>query len=509
MEEDSSKFVRGFSITAAGSLFAALMAYVSALVAVTLLGPNQYGLFSLAIMVPNVLISFLLVGLDVTATKFIAHNLGKEKKEHALLCAQTIFIVRLVMALLSMIVLFLLSGFLAALLGEDITLGLNFLSVYVCFYLVAKYLMAVLQGYFLIKERVIAEVVLNTLNVALLIPFVYVGFGYLSPIASFLVALVGCIVLLGYYLKRAGIYVFRLQFQGFHALKEYLKFSFYVYLSDSFHIVYVWVGALVITLYAMPVETVGYYRAMFSITNTILLISYGLTITLYPMLSELNARKDEKRLVSSIKKVIKYALALSIPSSFGLLLVSKPVILILFPDYLPAVTLLRIFSFRMIFLPLWAIFSTALITLERERQQALLSLFLCSSSFLMSIVLGRYSVEGIAVANTAGIAGAVFLQYVILKRRITDVSTGPVLKFLGSTGVMCVVVWTILQVPAGNIVKVVVSLVCGAAVYCVLVLRTGAISREDLEVIRRGLSAFGRAKKIFEYILDLAQKIQK
>jgi hypothetical protein len=74
---------------------------------------------------------------------------------------------------------------------------------------------------------------------------------------------------------------------------------------------------------------------------------------------------------------------------------------------------------------------------------------------------------------------------------------------------MCAVVWAVLQVPAGDIVKVVVSLVCGTAVYCVLVLRTGAISREDLEVIRRGLSAFGRAKKMFEYILDLAQKIQK
>ena len=507
MPEDFSKFIRGFSITSAGVVYTSLIFYGSALLAVNLLGPTKYGLFSLAFMVPNVAIYFLFMGLDVTAARYIAHNLGEKNEEKAIRCAQTIFLVRICVAVLSFCVFFLLSEPLARLLGEDITTGLQVLSLYISAYLVARYLMAVLQGYFLIKERTITEVLVNTLNFVLLIPLVYLGFGYLSPILSFLLAFLFSIVLSLYYLERAGIPVFRIRFEGIAALKEYLKFSFYVYLSDSFHTTYTWVGIVVIKIYSMPVETVGYYRAMFSITNAILIISYGLTIVLYPMLSELNARKEYGRLSFSLRKVIKYTLALSIPAALGIFMLSQPIVSFLFPKYVSAVNLLKILSFRMIFLPLWFILATALLTLGRAKKQALLSLFLCGFSFVLSLGFGVFSVEGIAVANTGSLVVTVMLQYWVLKRRI-HIDAGPVLKFCFSSAVMCVVVWLILQGSLGDIAAVVLSSVCGIVVYSLCVLKVGAVLPEDIDLMRGALSAFGRFGKALEPLLDFAQKVK-
>jgi O-antigen/teichoic acid export membrane protein len=508
MGEDFSKFVRGFSITAVGVFYSSMMFYAGALVAVNLLGPTQYGLFSLAYMVPSIAIFFLLFGLDITTARYIAHNLGKNNEEKALLCAQTIFLVELCVAFLSVIVFFILADSIALLLGEDIVFGLQLLSVYIGAYLVIRYLMGVLQGYFLLKERALIEMLSNTLNLVLLVPFVYFGFGYVSPILSYMFAFMFAIGLAVYYLERAHIPVFRFKFEGFQALREYLKFSFYVYLNDSFRTVYVWIGTVVIAFYSMPVETVGYYRAMSSITNTVVLISYGLTVVLYPMLSELNARKDYARLSFGLRKVIKLTLALSIPAAFGMLFISHSLVAVVFPKYLPAVLLLRIFSFRMIFLPLWSILATALITLNRAKEQALLSFFLCIIAFGSSMLFGMISVEGIALANTSALAIAAVLQYNIFKRGTIDVSIGPVVKFSFSSAVMCTVVWLILQLAVGDVARIGLSLIFGIAVYGVLVLKTGAISRNDIEMVRSGISTFGRAGRGLELLLDLAQKVQ-
>lgn len=509
MEEDFSKFVRGFSISALGVIYSATMFYVGALISVNLLGPTQYGLFSLAFMVPSVVIPFLLFGLDVTATRYIAHNLGKKNEEKALQCAQTIFLVRICVAILSMIIFFWLSRPLAKLLGEDITVGLQLLSGYICVFLVSSYLLAVLQGYFLIKERTLVDILGNTLFLIFLVPFVFYGLGYIAPVLAFLIAFSLAFGISIYFLERAHKPVIRFKFEGLKALKDYLKFSFYVYLSNSFHMVYVWVGTIVIKLYAMPVETVGYYRAMFSITNTVLLISYGLTIVLYPMLTELNAKKDYERLAFGLRTVIKYALALSIPAAFGVLFVSQPLVSVVFPEYTPAVPLLRIFSFRMIFLPLRYVMGAALIALGFEKKQALISIFLCGFSFVLSLGLGLISVEGIAFASTLGLAISVVLQYVVLKRNVTGIPGGPVVKFCGSAGVMCGVVWLVLQINTGDVARLGLSFICGVVVYTLLVLRTGGISRQDLEIMRSGLSTFGRIGKILERVLDLAQKIGK
>lgn len=505
--EDFSRFFRGFSITGVGVIYSAAVFYLGALLAINLLGPKEYGMFSLAYMVPSVVVFFLLFGLDVTVTRYIAHNLGKKKEEKALHCAQTVLVVKLLTAVLSMTVFFFLSDYIAEFLGEGILLGLQVFSVYIFLYLVAKYLMAVLQGYFLFTQRTIAEAVGSTFSMILLIPFVYLGWGYLSPILALMLSYGFMILLSVYFLERAKIPVLRIRFEGVTALKNYLKFSFYVYVSDSFHTAYVWVGTIVIALYSMPVETVGHYRAMFSITNTIILVSYGLTVVLYPMLSEFHARKEHKKLSFSLLLVIKYALGVSIPAAFGMLFLSRALLSFLFPEYVEAVTLLRIFSFRMIFLPVYSILATALLILDKAKEQALLSIGLCSISTVLSLIFGLFSVEGIAVANTIGLAGVVLVQYRILKQQVGGVHPGPIVKFCVSAAVVGGIIWLILQSDINNVVKVFLSVIGGIVVYTFCVLKTGAVSEEDLDMIHRGLSVFGPLGKTLEPVLVLLKRI--
>ncbi|MBU7011479.1 MAG: oligosaccharide flippase family protein [Theionarchaea archaeon] len=505
--EDFSKFFRGFSITGIGVIYSGAVFYLGALLAITLLGPKEYGMFSLAYMVPSIAVFFLLFGLDVTAARYIAHNLGERKGEKALHCAQTIFVMKLLTAVLSMTVFFFLSDHIAKFLGEGILLGLQVFSVYIFLYLVGKYLMAVLQGYFLFKQRTIAEAVGSTFSMVLLIPFVYLGWGYLSPILALVLSYGFLILLSVYFLERAKIPVLRIRFEGLTALKNYLKFSFYVYVSDSFHTAYVWVGTIVIAFYSMPVETVGHYRAMFSITNTIILVSYGFTVVLYPMLSEFRARKEHKKLSFSLLLVIKYTLGVSIPAALGMLFLSQPLLSFLFPEYVEAVTLLRIFSFRMIFLPVYSILATALLILDKAKEQALLSIGLCSISVVLSLIFGLFSVEGIAVANTIGLAGVVFVQYLILKQQVGGVHPGPIVKFCFSTAVMCGIIWLILQLDTKDAVKVFSSVIGGIVVYTFCVLKTGAVSEEDLDMIHRGLFVLGPLRKILEPVLIWLKRI--
>ena len=164
---------------------------------------------------------------------------------------------------------------------------------------------------------------------------------------------------------------------------------------------------------------------------------------------------------------------------------------------------------RMIFLPLRYIMGAALIALGFEKKQAFISILLFGFSFVLSLGMGLLSVEGIAFASTLGLALSVVLQYRVLKKNVTGIPGAPVVKFCCSAGIMCGVVWLVLQAPVGDVAKLGLSFVCGVVVYAFFVLKTGGITQKDLEMMRSGISAFGSIGKVLEPVLTFAQKIGK
>jgi len=227
--------------------------------------------------------------------------------------------------------------------------------------------------------------------------------------------------------------------------------------------------------------------------------SMAIAMSLVPAISDAKTRKAKGEVEDLITSGIRITLLIGLPAAFGLFVLSKPIIALLYykntPEAISSVgTLLSYLAFGVIFLTLVQTL-TAMIQGLGKPFVPVKNLFIGAvAKIILTFVLTgipSINVKGAAISTVTAyaVAASLDLRYIVkvekIKLNVKKIMTKPLLSAIGM-GVVARVSYELFQGFIGSSKATIVGVGVGAIVYFALLIITGALTREDLELMPKG-----------------------
>ena len=310
-----------------------IMALSSILIA-RLLGPENYGLYTIAMIAPSFFIALSDLGISPALTKFSAHSKGKDQKVVGLIQAGIIF--KFILSLILSLVLLLLSESIATWVLRRPGLGL--LIRFTSLYLVSQAIFMTLDSIFIGLDKtenssllMNTQAVIKTVASPLLIIFGMGAIGAIlgAALGSLLAAAIGVAVLLWRLCPSliSGNHGDNVNF--FQALRLMVPYGVPLYLSTLIFSLLAQYRRFILALLVSNMEIGNYTTAMnFSVLITPL--SYPIAASLFPAFSKLSIEEDRDMVEKMFRLSVKYTSLFVIPTSLAVAVLSKELVYTLY-----------------------------------------------------------------------------------------------------------------------------------------------------------------------------------
>jgi stage V sporulation protein B len=239
-------------------------------------------------------------------------------------------------------------------------------------------------------------------------------------------------------------------------------------------------------------------------------LTQAIAMSLVPAVAAARQQKDFVFLNDNVRLGLRTAMMIGLPCALGLMTLSEPIMLLLYPfqraSAVSAAPCLFIMAVGVIFLSLVQTLTGVLQGLGRP-MIPVINLFIGA----VAKVILTYTLTGVADINIRGAAIGTVAAYAIASalnavavKRLTGVKFDVMLccvKPVASALAMSAVVWVayrILFAFFGNALSTLLSVLLGVAVYCAMLFLTRSVRKEELKVLPKGgklLNAINRFRK--------------
>lgn len=227
-------------------------------------------------------------------------------------------------------------------------------------------------------------------------------------------------------------------------------------------------------------------------------LTQAIAMSLVPAVASAFSAKDQEFLRYNTAFGIRTAMIIGMPCSVGLMVLSKPIMLLLYPaqqaSAVNAAESLFILAFGAIFLSL---VQTLTGILQGVKRQLIPVINLAIGAGIKVII--TYVLTGIPSVNVKGAAAGTAAAYItaaLLNYRAVRKYTGSRPNFsltfgrpMLSAAIMGAIVWAIysgLSLLTGNTVATMVSVFCGVVVYGFCILRFKGITPDEIKILPKG-----------------------
>lgn len=269
--------------------------------------------------------------------------------------------------------------------------------------------------------------------------------------------------------------------------------------------------AIDVALVLKRLQSIGYTESMANdlygnlkgmaqtLINLPQVFSIAIAMSLVPAISDANARRQKKEIESIISSGIRITLLIGLPSAFGLFVLSKPIIgLLYYKNPIETITntgnILAILSIGVVFLTLVQSLSAILQGIGKPIVPAI-NLFIGA----IAKVILTYTLTSIPSINIYGAAISTVVAYGIaaildlislkihskVKLSVKDIFVKPFLSALGM-GISARLSYLTLMGITGEKLATIMAILIGATVYIILLVITGSITSEDLNLLPKG-----------------------
>ena len=486
------RLVKGSAIVFTAVVATGLISFLLRIFLARSLSVTEYGLFYAVFALVSFFTLFHDLGLRSALVKYIPEFEVRKRSDKIKSSMVLTLLFQAVLAFSVTMALFTFSDQIALAIFRtaEASLVIKILSVWF-FTAIFRYLFrSVFQGF----QNMLAYASMEFLNILfvllsaiLLVGVVGVGIegaalSYL--LASLIVAALGMILL-----RRGYPQVLREKVQITKPLiKKLFAFALPVFIGGLGGLVIGYTDTLTITVFRTLPE-VGFYQTAQPAARMLWYFSTSLTVILFPMISELWARRERKLLRNALHFLTKFSFILIIPTALIFIAFPDIVINLLFgPRYLAGTTVLQILSGAAIVYMLYAILVSVINGIGKPIINTKVVALMASLNLAGNLVLiPTYGIEGAAIATfSAYTLGLVLMFYYtrkLVKFTVPALSllktvTGGVLTLLIIFGLKSVLV---LPPWPEAFVVVMPSLVF----YGVWVLATKAVTKDDLRLIAR------------------------
>ena len=271
-------------------------------------------------------------------------------------------------------------------------------------------------------------------------------------------------------------------------LKKLLIFSTPIFIAGFGGAIIYYIDTITITAFRTLSE-VGFYQAALPAARLVQYIPSALTVVLFPMMSEIWARRNQKLLKNMLHFIIKFSFIIIMPATFILIAFPNILINLLFgPNYLVGATALQILGVGTIVYTLYAIFTTVMPAIDRPIIVTKVMTFMACFNLIGDLALVPiYGIEGAAVATVGSFLFGVvlliyyarkFIKFTIPIVPLLKASVGGILTLLLIFGLK-----SILVLPPWPLAFAV--MIPGLLFYGIWILAIKAITKDELNLIAK------------------------
>lgn len=483
-----------------------------------LLGPDAYGLYTIALIAPNMILIFRDWGITYAMIRFTAKYRaeGRMDEVRSIIFAGLVF--ELAFGIILSAVSFAVSDYVAGSIFNRPAIAP--LMQIASFYILASAVITAASAAFTGLERMALNSVMNIcqsiIKTGLIIGLVLLGFGASGAViglvgSTAIAGLIGIALLLTIYRTLPKPPSLSLEVKEY--LKEMLRYglplSFAVLVASFMAQYYLF---LLPIFYPTDNSMIGNYGVANTFIVLIGFVSTPITTMMFPAFSKLDHQKDKETMKRVYQFSVKYASLLVVPVVAGVMALSKPGVSVLFGStYETAPLFLALLAIGYSYAAFGNLSTSNLINSQGHTNFILKTTIItaCVGLPIGTVLIFNFGVLGLIITSLIeGLPSLVISLYWIRKHYGVSVDWSSSARIILSSAVAAALTYVVISAVSFSSI---VELILGAAVFlltaAVALLLTRSISRSDIANFRLVVSGIGAIGRIVGKFLAFVEKL--
>ncbi|MBN1645239.1 flippase [Candidatus Woesearchaeota archaeon] len=417
----TKRALRGSLFVFIASIITAFLGYFIRIILARNLSVEDYGLFFAVFAFISFLLFFRDLGLGSALVKHLAEFKAKKKFNAIKTGIVSVFLSLLILSAIFGVVLYLLAPFLAQNYFKDerALYIIYFFIAYILFSALFLFLRNIFQGLQKIKTFALMEPM--RLGIALLTIIIFFAFEYslFAPVIAYSLSWLAIfLIFLPFASSAFSFFGYRIKNMK-KVTKQLYLFGIAIALAHIGAKVIARIDTLMLTYFTSLTE-VGIYNVVLPTALLFLFFSEAISPILYPLVSELWAKKDQKKLSEGINLLYKYSFVITIPAFLTVLVFSSLIIKILFGiEYVAGSLALQILLVGILFLLVATINNTVLAAIGRPAAVTKAFLIVAGLNILLNLLLiPMLGINGAAIATAISYLALLLISTIFVARYI-------------------------------------------------------------------------------------------
>jgi len=305
--------------------------------------PEGFGIYSLAISIALIFMTFADLGVNQTMLRYVSSEI-KENKKKAAAYFNYLLRIKIILSLSLSLFLILIAYPLALFVFNKpvLFLPLFFLGIYVFLFTITDFFILLFYISKKVKYVLIKETIFQLVRILAVVIIFYIlisQYYILGVVFGLIFASFITLIFVLFYFKKNFLFLIKKTKKQINK-KRVLKFLGFLTIGSVSAAFFSYIDIIMLGIF-LPSKYIGYYRSSFALVFG---IAGMLTFTnvFLPVLTQIPKNKLE----NVFNNILKYSLILIVPSSFGLAVLSKYFIILIYgKEYIPATILLFFLSF--------------------------------------------------------------------------------------------------------------------------------------------------------------------
>lgn len=393
---------RGSLFVFIASIITAFLGYFIRIILARKLSVEDYGLFFAIFAFVSFLLFFRDLGLGSALVKHLAEFKAKNKFDEIKTGILSVFFSLLILSAVLGIILYFLAPLLAQNYFKDgrAEYIIYFFIAYILFSALFLFLRNIFQGFQKIKIFALMEPIRLGIILGGVLLLFGLGYGILTPVIAYTASwLAVFVVFLPFAFKTFFFLKYKIK-DVCKVTKQLYIFGIAIALANIGARVIARIDILMLT-YFNSLSEVAVYNVILPTALLFLFFSQAISPVLYPLVSELWAKKDKKRLTQGIKLLYKYSFVITMPAFLTILVFSSLTIKLLFgAKYIAGSFALQILLIGILFLLISTINNTILAAIGKPGAVTKSFLIIAGINIVLNLLLiPLFGIEGAAAAT--------------------------------------------------------------------------------------------------------------
>lgn len=297
----TNSFIRNSLLNFNRNILTMVLGFASTIIIARVLGPEKQGIYTLVVLLPNMLVTFLNVGIGPASVYYV----GKQKYSIETIVSTNIFLA-LIISAISIVI-----GILSIVLFRDTFFkGVPIIYLFIILSVLPllfanSFLQAVFQGLQDFKVFNLVAIFGSIMNlVFLIIVVLLLRLNVIGAIISFFASVIAPTLILIIYLKKRNIIV-RFKYISKEFIKDSLIYGYKAHLSNILAFVNYRADILMISYFLSP-AAVGIYNVAVSIAEKLWFISQPVSTVLFPRISSMKSDDERNKLTAVVARNVLF-----------------------------------------------------------------------------------------------------------------------------------------------------------------------------------------------------------